>query len=156
MSEVNKQPQVGGTHYRGQSRSGQQHWDVAADFNLDYFQGVITKYVMRWREKNGLEDLRKARQFLDKYIEDAEIEARAKELTADERPLAPVESPSRAADDAPDYTKDRVETELQKQEREKRAETGCDCTGWIHPRGAYHSATCPARDRAAPASPDRP
>jgi hypothetical protein len=38
-------------------------------FNLDYFQGNITKYVFRWRDKNGVEDLIKARHYLDKYIE---------------------------------------------------------------------------------------
>ena len=58
--------QVGGTHY---GKVGRQHWDVVADFGLDYFQGQITKYVMRWRDKNGIEDLRKAHHFLEKYIE---------------------------------------------------------------------------------------
>ena len=58
--------QVGGAHY---GKVGRQHWDVVADFGLDYFQGQITKYVMRWRDKNGIEDLRKAQHFLEKYIE---------------------------------------------------------------------------------------
>lgn len=57
--------QVGGSHYR----SPIQHWDYVWANNLDYFQGQITKYVTRWREKNGLQDLLKARHFLDKYIE---------------------------------------------------------------------------------------
>lgn len=76
MSEVNKQPQVGGTHYRT-SGSRMQHWDMCTIFKLDYFQGQITKYVLRWKHKYSdpakkLEDLKKARQFLDKYIEDHE------------------------------------------------------------------------------------
>lgn len=59
--------QVGGSHY---SKHGElQHWDVVAHFQLDYFQGQITKYVMRWKDKGGLNDLEKARHFLDKYIE---------------------------------------------------------------------------------------
>lgn len=58
--------QVGGKHY---GLKEYQHWDVVHDFNLDYFQGQITKYVFRWREKGGIEDLRKARHYLDKYIE---------------------------------------------------------------------------------------
>lgn len=58
--------QVGGDHYGG----GQtQHWDIVHQHKLDYFQGQITKYVMRWKKKNGIEDLHKARHFLDKYIE---------------------------------------------------------------------------------------
>ena len=58
--------QVGGSHY---GLSNFQHWDLVALFKLDYFQGQITKYVMRWRNKNGLPDLEKAQHFLEKYIE---------------------------------------------------------------------------------------
>jgi methyl coenzyme M reductase subunit C-like uncharacterized protein (methanogenesis marker protein 7) len=58
--------QVGGTHYK---TGGEEHWDRVHRLGLDYFQGQITKYVERWRNKNGVEDLRKARHFLDKYIE---------------------------------------------------------------------------------------
>jgi len=62
--------QVGGTHYLNKSKSGQEHWDIVWDFDLDYFQGQITKYVMRWRAKGGIQDLYKARHYLDKYIEE--------------------------------------------------------------------------------------
>lgn len=58
--------QVGGKHYQG---AAIQHWDIVAMHNLDYFQGQITKYVMRWKMKNGVEDLKKAQHFLQKYIE---------------------------------------------------------------------------------------
>jgi Protein of unknwon function (DUF3310) len=58
--------QVGGSHYK---TGGEEHWDRVARLQLDYFQGQITKYVERWKKKNGLEDLHKARHFLDKYIE---------------------------------------------------------------------------------------
>lgn len=58
--------QVGGQHYR----SKYQHWDFAHKaFGDAYFQGQITKYVYRWRKKNGLEDLNKAAHFLQKLIE---------------------------------------------------------------------------------------
>lgn len=57
--------QVGGGHYMGPV----QHWDLAAQRNYDYFQGQITKYVDRWKNKNGLQDLKKAQHFLEKYIE---------------------------------------------------------------------------------------
>lgn len=59
--------QVGGDHY--QKDGDTQHWDMVVQFDLDYFQGQITKYVMRWRDKGGIQDLEKARHFLDKYIE---------------------------------------------------------------------------------------
>jgi Protein of unknwon function (DUF3310) len=60
--------QVGGDHY---SKRGTtlQHWDMVAMFNLDYFQGNVSKYIFRWRDKGGIEDLKKARHYLDKYIE---------------------------------------------------------------------------------------
>jgi len=58
--------QVGGKHYSSQY----QHWDFAHDaFGDGYFQGQITKYVFRWKKKNGLEDLNKAAHFLQKLIE---------------------------------------------------------------------------------------
>lgn len=59
--------QVGGQHYK--TTTGKEHWDIVAEFGLDYFQGNITKYVMRWRDKGKVEDLKKARHYLDKYIE---------------------------------------------------------------------------------------
>lgn len=64
--------QVGGSHYK---RPGiVEHWDIVAQHQLDYFQGQITKYVMRWRDKGGLQDLEKAQHFLEKYIELAKAE----------------------------------------------------------------------------------
>lgn len=65
MSEANKM-QVGGAHYK---KAKIQHWDFAASNELDYFQGQITKYVTRWKLKNGMQDLEKAAHFLAKYIE---------------------------------------------------------------------------------------
>jgi hypothetical protein len=59
--------QIGGRHYK--TVHGLEHWDIVAMFDLDYFQGQITKYVMRWRKKGGLADLEKAAHFLQKYIE---------------------------------------------------------------------------------------
>lgn len=58
--------QVGGSHYKV---GGEEHWDRVARLGLDYFQGQVTKYVERWKLKNGVQDLEKARHFLDKYIE---------------------------------------------------------------------------------------
>jgi len=57
--------QVAGTHYK----SKMQHWDYVVANDLDYFQAQITKYVTRWKKKNGMDDLRKAQHFLEKYIE---------------------------------------------------------------------------------------
>lgn len=38
----------------------------------DYCKGNVMKYIFRWREKGGIEDLKKARVYLDWMIESAE------------------------------------------------------------------------------------
>jgi hypothetical protein len=64
MSSANE-TQVAGTHYR----SAIQHWDFVAARGLGYFEGQVTKYLTRWRKKNGVQDLQKARHFLAKLLE---------------------------------------------------------------------------------------
>lgn len=64
MPEANSR-QVGGAHYQ----APYQHWDLVADAGLGYFDGQATKYVSRWRKKNGIQDLQKAQHFLQKYAE---------------------------------------------------------------------------------------
>ena len=44
-------------------------WDYIAANDLDFFQGNIVKYITRWRDKGGIDDLRKVRHYIDKYIE---------------------------------------------------------------------------------------
>lgn len=36
--------------------------------NIPYTEGNVIKYVVRWKLKNGIEDLKKARNYLDKLI----------------------------------------------------------------------------------------
>jgi hypothetical protein len=36
---------------------------------MDYLTANVQKYISRWRFKDGIDDLRKARWFLDKLIE---------------------------------------------------------------------------------------
>jgi len=64
--------QVGGSHYR----SGFQHWDLAHELDLGYFEGQITKYITRHRFKNGEVDARKALHFARKLRELAVLEDR--------------------------------------------------------------------------------
>lgn len=65
MNSVANDIQVAGTHYR----TSIQHWDFVANRGMGYFEGQVTKYVTRWRKKNGVQDLQKARHFLAKMIE---------------------------------------------------------------------------------------
>jgi hypothetical protein len=70
--------QVGANHYRNLR---QQHWDRLVEMfqpwpgARPYFVGCITKYLERFWKKNGIEDLRKARHYLDKLIELEEAHA---------------------------------------------------------------------------------
>lgn len=59
--------QIGGTHYK---KGGEEHWDRQWRlYGRGYFIGCITKYVERYHEKNGVQDLEKARHFIEKLIE---------------------------------------------------------------------------------------
>lgn len=59
--------QVGGDHYAGKF----QHWDMVTAYGNPYLEGAATKYISRWRKKNGLQDLRKAEHFILKLREEA-------------------------------------------------------------------------------------
>ena len=61
-----KTQQVAGAHYKDKVI---QPWGYIAANALGYFEGNVIKYVSRWRDKGGVEDLRKARHYLDKLIE---------------------------------------------------------------------------------------
>ena len=58
--------QVAGTHYKSKAV---QPWDYIVSNNLGYLEGNIVKYVSRWKDKGGVDDLKKARHYLDKLIE---------------------------------------------------------------------------------------
>lgn len=58
--------QEGGNHYKDMPIQPVEY--IHAN-GLGYFEGCVVKYVSRWRKKNGVEDLRKARHFLDLLIE---------------------------------------------------------------------------------------
>jgi Protein of unknwon function (DUF3310) len=65
--------QVGGTHYQS---DGLQHWDFISMHGVGYLEGCATKYVSRWRKKNGLVDLYKAAHYIEKMHELAKVEGR--------------------------------------------------------------------------------
>lgn len=60
------QKQVGGTHYQ---KLDPAPWDVVIKWNLGYLEGTALKYIARWRDKGGLDDIRKAIHFLEKLVE---------------------------------------------------------------------------------------
>jgi hypothetical protein len=58
--------QVAGTHYKDKAI---QPWDYIIANELGYLEGNIVKYVSRWKDKGGLDDLKKAQHYLAKLIE---------------------------------------------------------------------------------------
>ena len=58
--------QVGGAHYAVKTI---QPWDFIIANNIGYLEGNIIKYISRWKDKGGVEDLKKAQHYLQKLIE---------------------------------------------------------------------------------------
>jgi len=62
----NLETQVGGSHYKSMQI---QPIEYILKNGIPYAEGNVIKYVSRWKSKNGIEDLRKARHYLDILIE---------------------------------------------------------------------------------------
>lgn len=58
--------QVAGSHYKDMVI---QPAEFIHRNGIGYMEGAVIKYLARWRNKNGLEDLKKARHYLDLLIE---------------------------------------------------------------------------------------
>lgn len=60
--------------------------DYIVQNNMNFLEGNIIKYVTRYKLKNGLEDLKKAQQYLTWLIEDNTLDIEADDDDADHRP----------------------------------------------------------------------
>ena len=58
--------QIGGGHY---SKYAIQPTEFIHKNKVPFIEGNIIKYVMRHRDKNGIEDLKKAKHYIDLLIE---------------------------------------------------------------------------------------
>ena len=58
--------QEGGNHYKEMAIQPVEY--IMAN-GIGFVEGSVIKYVSRWRAKGGVQDLRKARHFLDLLIE---------------------------------------------------------------------------------------
>lgn len=65
--------QHGGTHYKGKVI---EPWDYIVANGIGFLDGNAIKYLTRWRDKGGVEDLKKARHYIDKLIEVESIDVR--------------------------------------------------------------------------------
>jgi hypothetical protein len=57
--------QIGGSHYKDLAI---QPVEYIHKNNIPFIEGSIIKYVTRWRNKGGIQDLKKAQHFLDLLI----------------------------------------------------------------------------------------
>ena len=71
--------QVGGSHYKGFKI---QPVEFIHQNGIGYMAGNVIKYVSRYQEKNGIEDLKKAQHYIDILIEF--------EQGAEKKPVKPV------------------------------------------------------------------
>ena len=58
--------QVGGSHYTSKAV---QPWDASREAFIGYLHGNALKYMALWQDKGGIEDVKKARHYIDKLIE---------------------------------------------------------------------------------------
>ena len=58
--------QVGGSHYKDLPIQPVEYIHANA---MGYLEGNVVKYVSRWRKKNGIADLEKAKHYIELLIE---------------------------------------------------------------------------------------
>ena len=80
--------QVGGDHY---SRLGVEPIQFIETNNLGYHEGNVVKYVSRWRNKNGIEDLKKAKWYIERLLELEESKVTVTHTKADCEEVTPEE-----------------------------------------------------------------
>jgi len=66
LNNIYNQDNINPTHYK---QGEIEVIDFILDQNMDYLTANVQKYISRWKFKDGIDDLRKARWFLDKLIE---------------------------------------------------------------------------------------
>ena len=70
MDKIANNIQIGGDHYKDKVV---QPWDAIIMWKMGFLDGNALKYLVRFRDKGGVEDLRKARHYIDKLIEVEEL-----------------------------------------------------------------------------------
>jgi hypothetical protein len=58
--------QISGSHYKDMKI---QVVEFCYANNIPFLEGAVIKYVCRWKKKGGVDDLKKARHFIDILIE---------------------------------------------------------------------------------------
>jgi hypothetical protein len=58
------------THHPDHYNKGIECWDYIVSHNMGFLEGNIIKYITRYKLKNGRADLLKAKEYLDKLLEE--------------------------------------------------------------------------------------
>ena len=66
MEKTALETQIGGSHYKSKAIQPVEY--IHAN-DIGYFEGCVIKYVTRWKNKNGIQDLEKAKHYLELLIE---------------------------------------------------------------------------------------
>lgn len=69
MTAMNEQ--YGGTHYK---KLAIQPVEYIHKNGIGFMEGSAIKYLTQWRDKGGIEDLKKAKHFIEMLIEMEEVQ----------------------------------------------------------------------------------
>lgn len=61
-----EEKQIGGSHY---DKGVYEPLNIIDHYALDFYEGNALKYLLRWRKKNGVQDLEKAKHYIELLIE---------------------------------------------------------------------------------------
>lgn len=88
MQNENRPQNYGPKHYRSNEV---QPIDYILQNGLDFCEGNVIKYITRWREKGGVEDLQKAKHYIEFLIAE---EVRQADMYHDEDEIYAPEFPT--------------------------------------------------------------
>jgi hypothetical protein len=69
--QLASETQIGGDHYRSkdiQPWTAMQSWMTAEEFE-GFLRGNVIKYIARYKDKDGVKDVLKARHYLERLLE---------------------------------------------------------------------------------------
>lgn len=66
---IQDQLDISPLHYR---KGEIQPWDFITSQGMSFLEGNVVKYIARYKHKNGIDDLKKARTYLNKLISEVE------------------------------------------------------------------------------------
>lgn len=63
---MSREKQIGGNHY---CKHIIQPFDIVDEYKLNFYEGSALKYLLRHKDKNGIEDLMKCKHYIEVLIE---------------------------------------------------------------------------------------